>query len=248
MRTDLHAHFVFMRILILRPHSSALKTQHYLATHGHEGVILPLLTIKSVKISPQQPAYQAIIITSAHALLALQPTTALKSTPLLTVGDASAHAARQAGFQRVISAQGDVNALFQRVCAHAQPSNGALLYVAGAHRAGALDKRLQAAGFCVELAIGYEAVAEDNHDPAILHQLHQNHIHAILLTSPRLVDLFIALTNRENLKYQMQNWLFLCLSPAIAAKIQAAGATQILTAPAQNIECLVDLLGTAYKA
>lgn len=136
-----------MRVLVTRPEPGASATARRLAARGHQAVLAPLAAIVPVPAElPLAEAIQAVVVTSANALPALA---AFRARPLLTVGDATAAAARAAGFTDVASAHGDGAALAALAIARCDPAGAALLLPSQEGQGAALAGRLRAAGFAV---------------------------------------------------------------------------------------------------
>ena len=100
--------------------------------------------------------YGAVIVTSANALRGIEPHLAgsrLLKLPLFAVGEHTAAAARGAGFENVIAADGDAAALrdlvLASVKAKALKKASPLLYLAGADLARDLAGELGERGFTV---------------------------------------------------------------------------------------------------
>lgn len=116
-----------MRILVVRPQPGADATAARLAAMGHDAAVHPLLTTQPVAWSLPADPPDAVILTSAaavrHAGRAAEP---LKSLPAHAVGDATAVAARAAGWAAVRAGPGTVQALIDGLAA------GRYLHLAGA--------------------------------------------------------------------------------------------------------------------
>ena len=103
-----------LRALVTRPEEDAAPLAAALAERGIEVTVEPLLAIRPIADAPIDLAgVQALLFTSANgarcfaALAAERGIAGWRELPVFTVGDASAAAARAAGFGRVESAGGD---------------------------------------------------------------------------------------------------------------------------------------------
>src|SRR5665213_2906202 len=149
-----------MRALVTRPRLQAETFAAELARRGVEPVVEPLIEIADCLAAlPEFAGVQAILCTSVNGVRALARATGDRQAPVFAVGDATARAARTAGFERVESAGGDVGDLARLVCGRLRPGGGRLLHVAGSAVAGDLAGRLGASGFAVERAVLYQAHA-----------------------------------------------------------------------------------------
>ena len=102
-------------VLILRPQPGAGETADRAQARGLEAVIAPLFTVRPLDWDPISPdEFEAVLFTSAnaprHAGEGLAPFTQL---PCYTVGDASAAAAREAGFATVTAGPSDGAAILR---------------------------------------------------------------------------------------------------------------------------------------
>lgn len=134
-------------MLVTRPEPGASETARRLIALGHRPLIAPALTIVPLAVAlPPPGAVQAVLATSANALPALA---GHRGLPLLAVGDATAAAARGAGFARVLSAGRDAVALAGLVGRECAPAAGPLLLAVAAGEGGKLAGLLAAQGFAV---------------------------------------------------------------------------------------------------
>ena len=100
-----------MYVLVTRPAEDAENLLRALEARGHQALLAPLLTIAPNKDPPGPPeltGVQALLFTSANGVRAFAGLSDWRDLPVFTVGDASAAAARQAGFARVEGAGGEV--------------------------------------------------------------------------------------------------------------------------------------------
>jgi len=115
-----------MRILVVRPQPGADATAARLRAMGHEAIVHPLLATRPVPWTlPATPS--AVILTSAAAVHHAGPAAnALKSLAAHAVGDATAAAARSAGWTNVSTGPGTIQGLLDGLAA------GHYLHLAGA--------------------------------------------------------------------------------------------------------------------
>src|SRR5204863_6335298 len=132
----------------------------------------------------------AALMTGANAVRFLRQharAAAILATPLYTVGKRSAEAAREAGFARVQSADGDARDLVKLVT-RSVPAPGPLLYLAGEDRAGDIDGDLVAAGYRVRTAIVYRASNDGALPEAVAQALRAGAIDGVLHFSRRTAE------------------------------------------------------------
>jgi uroporphyrinogen-III synthase len=121
-----------MRILVVRPEPGALATAARLQALGHQPVVLPLLATEPLDWTLPATANDAVLLTSAAAVRHAGPQAdALKSRPALCVGQATAAAARAAGWRDVHAGPGTLQAMLD---AAAAGPHRRLLHLAGEDR------------------------------------------------------------------------------------------------------------------
>lgn len=142
-----------MKLLVTRPEPGASATAARLAALGHECLLLPCLTIKTVTPRlPEHPA--ALVVTSGQAVPALPAR--LHNVPVFCVGDATAAKLRQAGFTRVESASGNADDLFKLIAA--RRLIGLHVLAVGERHGLALLARLREAGISATRRKVYAAI------------------------------------------------------------------------------------------
>lgn len=204
-------------VLLTRPRADSEALLPRLAALGIEALIEPLMDIELVEAEPLDPRrFQAVLITSANGARALAPQVGFHDLPVLAVGEASASAARDAGFALVAAADGDVAALVELACDTLDPGRGALLHVAGRQVAGDLSGDLRARGFTVERRVLYEARAHTSFSNAAHDALAQGDLGAVLLFSPRTTRIFVTLAKASGLESAAETLDMICLSKAVA--------------------------------
>ncbi len=184
-----------IRALVTRPREDAERTVAALAARGVAAMVEPLLVIE-----PLAPAggvdvagAQALLFTSANGVRAFAAASDERRLPALAVGDATAEAARAAGFSHVESAAGDAAALAELAAARSDPAAGPLLHLSGEQVAGDLAGRLAASGLRVRRMALYRARAADALSPACREALAAGRLDIALFFSPRTAAVFARL-------------------------------------------------------
>ncbi|MBX3428224.1 MAG: uroporphyrinogen-III synthase [Hyphomonadaceae bacterium] len=210
-----------LRVAITRAQPEADRTAERVRARGHEAIVAPLITIVPCGYDTNTEGAQAIIFTSSNGVRAFPDVRGARDRIVLTVGDITAAAAREAGFKDVRSANGDVRSLAALIKRDLHPTNGKLIHIAGDHVAGDLGGDLRAAGFSVERRLAYASVAA----PALPEALN-GPLDIVLFHSPRAAECFVALgaPNAANLAAG-------CMSTAIAAAAAKTSWKRIITAP-----------------
>src|SRR4029453_9508748 len=122
-----------MRIVVTRPRVDGERTATALRARGHEVLVTPLMRVEPIAAN-FEGEWSGTIITSANAANATRENSsgnALMKLPLFAVGRRSAEAARESGFEDVLSADGGVRDLLQLIRIRRPDRNAPLLYLAG---------------------------------------------------------------------------------------------------------------------
>jgi uroporphyrinogen-III synthase len=187
-----------MRILVVRPQPGADATAARLAALGHEAVVHPLLDTMATKWARPATPPDAVILSSAAAVRhAGSEADPLKTQPAHAVGEATASAARAAGWRDVIAGPGTMQALLDGLAA------GHYLHLAGAD----VTAVTVPTGISLSRAIVYETPLRSL--PAL------PDVAAVLLHSPRTAAHFAAEWDR--LGGQRAALALLAISPATLA-------------------------------
>lgn len=212
-----------MRLILTRQRLDSEILAQRLTAMDHSVLIEPMLTIHpcpDTKLELDQAA--AILLTSANGARALACHTADRQLPVLCVGDATAHAAQDAGFKNISSANGDVTALMALARQRVNPSDGALVHVAGSSVAGDLAGDLTAHGYQVQRANLYRAETARQLSHPCQDALRTGDVDGILFFSPRSAATFVKLLQQEELVEVCRDIELFGLSRAVADA--AAGA------------------------
>ncbi|MBW3559118.1 MAG: uroporphyrinogen-III synthase [Proteobacteria bacterium] len=108
---------------------------------GRTPLVAPLLAVTPLPFPSLPTEVGAVAFTSANAVAALTgrpELQRLRALPVFAVGDATAGAARDLGFERVRSAGGDLTALGRLIAVHRDDIRGPVLHLAARERAGEL--------------------------------------------------------------------------------------------------------------
>ncbi|MBC7770266.1 MAG: uroporphyrinogen-III synthase [Phycisphaerales bacterium] len=217
---------------ITRALPETARTAERLRVLGADPVVAPLLTIVPCGYDTNTEGAQAIIFTSSNGVRAFPDARGARTRIVLAVGDATAAAAREAGFINVRSADGDVNALAALAKATLDPGGGKLIHIAGDHVAGDLAAELRAAGFSYERRLAFASVAAHALPEAFAEPLD-----AVLFHSARAAETFVSLgaPNAASL-------IAACMSEAVAVAARKTAWRRIIVAPAPREEALLAAL------
>ena len=234
-----------MKVLITRAEQEAEKLARMLPSRGFESMIEPMLAIRFLPqsaqiLAPFLAGVQAVLFTSANGARAFAAATPRRDLRVFTVGDATAAAARESGFDAVISASGNVDDLAARVIATLKPADGALIHAAGSVTAGDLAGLLGAAGFALRRAVLYEAVPATRLRDATRAALEHGDIAAALFFSPRSAATFVRLAAQSSRFIERVTGV--ALSAAVARSLAGLPWRRIAVASAPNEAALLDTM------
>jgi uroporphyrinogen-III synthase len=240
-----------MRVLVLRPEPAAARTAEKLVALGHQPVLLPLSRaehdIDAVRSALAEPHF-AIAITSAEVVRlfgkiadSLAPHL---PTPLFAVGQASAAAARDAGFRAILTASGDGNDLADLIAAHYRNIGAPkhpILYLAGKPRAAGFENRLDEAGIPLRTVESYRMVplAPSPAEAALALRPAPD---TVLFYSRESARAFFGLPAIAGTPDHFQSTRLICMSPNVAGAVPQRFAALTVTAAAPNEESLLALL------
>lgn len=217
------------RVAITRVMPDAERTAARVRALGAEPLLAPLLTIIPCGYNTSVEGAQALVFTSSNGVRAFPAVRDAQHLVILAVGDATAEAARTAGFQDVRSADGDVASLAALAIHDLRPDAGKLIHIGGEHLAGDLSGQLQTAGFSVERRVAYSA--QPVH---ILPAPFSAKLDIVLFHSARAAEAFIALGAPHAAEMTAG-----CLSPTVAEAASATRWKHVIVAPAPREDALL---------
>lgn len=229
------------RVLVTRPEPGASATAARLEAMGFAPVVLPLTQI--VAMVPDKPARcDAVIATSPNALrnASAEFLAPLLDRRLFAVGEATASAARRAGFDNVVAAAGtaiDLAALIGQEMA----AGASLLHIAGRERTQGFEQDLERRGFMVEIVETYRADEIIYQDDYIIEHLSGAPLWGALALSERAGMMLAALTQRPQVGKHFEKTRFFCISAKVGATL---GSRQILVAEQPSEEAVLALLSS----
>ncbi len=211
-----------MKLIITRPQKDAEVLSSRLEERGHSCVCVPLIEIVprgNVEIPQQQ--WQAIIFTSANAIRSLDHVEQFTGHTAFVVGPQSATAAKQRGFDRIVTCGGDMTNLVAHIRRSLEPAKGPLLYISGSVTSGDLASELGSDGYTVTRVIAYDAIPTT---PSELHK-HVSGADGVLLYSARSAALWLTATQGT------ASMMHYCLSQNVASQLPATTRRKIATTP-----------------
>lgn len=223
-----------MRVLVTRNAEQAGGTAAKLTEQGHEAEILPLAEIRGLPEEIPAGPFDAIVFTSGHAPRLLVKRLALGEAgedllrlPVWCVGEATARAAREAGFSSVHEGAGDAQRMAEQL-AEALPIESRLLYPCG--RDIAFDMAAALAPRRTEPVAIYEAVLCDSDKPALTAALERCQEGAALLYSERTASHFIELVDRYGLGSMLECLTLIAISEKTADAARGRSGIRVIVA------------------
>jgi uroporphyrinogen-III synthase len=244
-----------MAVLVTRPHPDDETTASALRARGFAVLRAPMLRFEPVAFHDDADAgYGAVIVTSANALRGIEPHltgSRLLKLPLFAVGEHTASAARRAGFDKVIVANGGAAGL--RDCVHASvkaktlKKAGILLYLAGADLARDLSGELGERGFSVVTQTTYRMIPVSNLPRETCEAFAANGVQAVLHYSRRSARAFLEAVRAAGVEISALAIPQCCISDAVASILRDAGATQVMAAATPDENALFATLDRALR-
>jgi uroporphyrinogen-III synthase len=244
-----------MAVLVTRPQPDDEATAAALRARGFEVLLAPMLRFEPVAFHADEAArYGAVIVTSANALRGIAPhleASRLLELPLFAVGKHSAEAARRAGFNKVISADGDAAGLRDSVVAAVKTKQlkkaDTLLYLAGADLARDLAGELGERGFTVVTQTTYRMVPVPSLPRDVCDAFAAHRIEAVLHYSRRSARVFLDAARAGGVEISALAIPQCCISAAVASVVRDAGATQVVAAASPDENALFGALDRALR-
>lgn len=220
------------RVWVTRAEPGAARTADRLTALGFTPIVVPLLTLAplpgALDAAPDPAAVAVLALTSPNGVEAFAPLIPrFRDHPVFAVGDATAEAARAAGFADVRSASGDIHALARLIAAEAPP--GPLLAPGAREPAGDLPALLPDRP--VQRLPVYAAF--ETHVPA------PATFDAVMLHSPRAARALAADLPRA----ASSGRIAICISEAAATPLHPFDFAEIRIAAAPDEPAMLSALG-----
>ena len=245
-----------MAILVTRPVPDGEKTAAALRARGHEALLSPTLRFEAVAFEDDgEAAFDAVILSSANAVRAVEHHAVLSRLlllPVFAVGEHTARVASDAGFTNVTIADGDAVSLRDRIIASAAAGKlkkkAALCYLAGENLTRDLAGELGARGFTVVTHTAYRMVPIAGFSDAVGNAFRMGVIEAVMHYSRRSARAYLDAARNDGVEISALALPQCCISEAVAAVLREAGAMQVAAAGAPNEKALLDVVDRLVKA
>jgi uroporphyrinogen-III synthase len=225
-------------VWITRAEPGAAATAARVAALGYEPIVSPLLAIEPTGAPIDLGDAEALAFTSANGLRAFAAASAERGLPVYSVGEATAEAARAAGFSEVASADGDVHALAALIAARAP--GGRLLHAGAAEPAGDLAATLARAGVALRSIALYRAAEVE---PTVALDAWER-LDGVLLHSPRAARALEALMAAR----AAPRMRAVAISEAAAEPLKHLDLASVAVAPLPNEPALLNLLSQTIRS
>ena len=234
------------RALVLRAREDAQRTAAKLAEMGFACVVSPVLEIVATGAKAPAEDFDAVIVTSAKALLHGDQLASLRCLPLFAVGARTAAVAERGGW-RIAGSAPDGAALLSEILEH-RPSPGRLLYLAGRQRRETLEAELRRAGRAVFALETYEAREASALTREAAESLARGELSAALHYSPRSAEIFVRLVLRDNLVTAARSLAHFAISTQAAAALGPLDAARMFVARSPDEDALLAGLAAFGRA
>ena len=232
-----------MRVLLTRPLDRSRAVAATLEAEGIDCLIWPLTKIvPAARALSVPPGTSALLFTSANGVRAFAALEPRRDLPALCVGEATAEAARRAGFADVRSAGGDARAL---VALARESGIRAFLHPRGRDAAGDIAGWLAGSGQRVAEAVLYEATEAGPPPAPVAAALAEGELDLVTVWSPRGGAILAA--RLDALDADLGATDLLAISPAAAAPLAAAGFRRRIVAEAPSGTAMLAAIRAAAR-
>ncbi|MCZ8185030.1 MAG: uroporphyrinogen-III synthase [Beijerinckiaceae bacterium] len=232
------------RVLVTRAADQAEDTARRLRERGHVPLIAPLRRVERLAGGLDGAAPARIVVTSANALRDVAVPAVWLAAEVIAVGEATARAARQAGFPRVQVAGGDARSAASLLLAGGVNPDP-VVFLAGTPRKRDFEAMLDAAGQPILVVEIYRMVEHAALPAAVLDELIAGSVDAVLHFSSESATTYVKALALACHPLRLAGPRHLVLSADVARPLLQAGlaASALAVAPRPTQEALLDMLG-----
>ncbi len=229
--------------LITRALPGAHVSEAGLLAMGLKPVVVPAAKIEATNAVIDVTGVQALLMTSAAAARTTNSNQLILDLPVYAVGDATAEAAQNAGFNNVISAGGDGATLAVLAADRMSTSAGALLHLRGQEVAGDVTGMLSACGFDTRFIEVYHTSDHPDFRKGVLRYLHEG-AGLILFHSPAGARRFCDAIEDQNIN--LSGWGAVGLSQACISPLQHRGFAHLFCASQPDENALLEAISEHF--
>lgn len=231
-------------VLVTRPQPAADEFAEKLRRDGYTAYIAPMMEYAAVAADLGDLAsYQALVFTSAQAVQVFCGLSAERKQPILAVGDATAAAAKKAGFAHIHSARGnsqDVAALIK--AENLKLNLKKILHLCSADTTDDIGAEVAKAGVEVVRRIVYKAELVNTIPEDIVAALQRGTIDTVMLFSARTAGNFVRLMIAKGLRNVCPRLEVICISDAVAGALRELPWRAIRIARQPRMEAVMQIL------
>lgn len=224
---------ILPRVWVTRTEPGATRTAERVRALGLTPVVQPLLAVRYIDAAINLNGVGALAFTSRNGVEGFARRHAGRSLPVFAVGDATAEAAREQGFDRVVSADGDLEALATLLRRAHAAEDGILLHPGPARPAGDLAA-LAGTAIVVRSVVVYST--EPTPDPAPPFDI-------VLIHSPRAATRLAETSGGVDVSALTA----VAISPAAAQPVEALGFGRLIVADRPDEPAMMAALGKAAR-
>jgi uroporphyrinogen-III synthase len=206
-------------------------------------LIAAMLKIQPIPADVSAGPWSGLLATSANAFKTGMSFDDFCGVPAFVVGAHTAEAAKRAGIDRVVSADGDVWALVRLVKDRFRGSAARLIYLAGEQTTFDLAGTLGREGLEVHEVPVYRAVASCGFPPEVETAIREVRLDGVLHYSGRSAETYLACAAAAGLTELCTKPVHFCLSAQIARVLNEAGATDVRAPSRPDETSLLALIG-----
>lgn len=235
-------------ILVTRPQPVADEFAEKLRREGFNAYIAPLMEYVDTKGSiGDLSAYQACVFTSVQAVQVFCRKTEDRHLPALVVGDATARAAKQAGFTAVYSAAGDASDVIALIADKKKElSLKKVIHPCSDDTPDDVAKAVSKLGVKMVLKVVYKASLISEFPEDVGQVLRRNGIDTVTLFSARTAANFVQLLCRKEWHGVSAGLNVVCISKRVAAELRPLPWRGVSVAARPNTEAMLEALKNIY--
>lgn len=226
------------RLWVTRAEPGAAATAERLRSVGLEAMVFPLLAVELIDGVPDLDGVAGLVFTSANGVRAFADVSSRREFVAFAVGEATAKAARAAGFADVTTGAGDGSALAELILSKWRAESGTLAAVSPEAPAFDVAQALSVAGLPVRRLVLYRTIPLSIPPSSLLDALTAG-MDGVLIHSPRAAEALAALALPATV---FASTTLYALSEACAGPLRALPWRQVRVADHPREDALLQLI------
>ncbi len=233
-----------MRVLLTRPESDAKALGDELEAIGYQVISSPLLSFEPLEARIDIKDVGALIFTSRYGVRAAVDGVpdSLKSLPVFAVGSRTAMAAKEAGFENVITGPGRAALLPAVISGFPGRILGRIIHLSGEEVSVDVAALCRKKGFEAARYPVYRMTASRAFTGEAGRALCAGEIGAVLFFSPRTADIFVSLIRKAKLEAELGGATAVALSQTVASRLQPLDWGEMVVAPHPDRAAMIGAL------